>query len=513
MKQIFLVSTFFELVCLVAGLDSGEFDDTAAPALLGTGGVRPETPGGSRSDAAEEHGSRERILLVSNNASVLELAPGLLASPGAASLITRFDRVIDLNETLAPAHPSSWKPSPGDLPMVEAHLRRVWDLGAEDIELVLESPQVNPAIALGRVFSRAAIRVHSDGLMTYGPTRNRIPLTNGQRMSTLHYLPLIAGLEPRLLAEFGIVGRPMSLEAFRTVVGELAETTAGELDAALGAALGDEPWAFAVGQYLAALGLLTEDEETDLHVSMIREADRRGLRTVVFKPHPAAPPARLAPLVAEARSRGIDLRVLDLPVLAEVVVERLDPSLVLGGFSTALATARAVFGTPALAVGSDLLLERIAPYQNSNRVPLTIIAEVCDGTAPGDGGDSGPGTAPGQGSAGAPGAAPGRTGAVAVDRDRLQDLVNAVSYCMAPEFSRDLRARAEAFLAHVFGPSAPADAHRFRRYFKRRRLTALALPGGQTNRIAPKRLVRRTGALAFNAATRQQRRLFQRLRG
>ncbi len=489
MKQIFLVSTFFELVCVAAGLDSGEFDSVAAPALLGTGGVRPDpTPR-----------DRERILLVSNNASVLELAPSLIDAPGAKSLVDRFDRVIDLNETLAPAHPSSWKPSAGDLPMVEAHLRRGWDLGTDEIELVLESPQVNPAIALGRVFSRATIRVHSDGLMTYGPTRSRIPLTNGQRMSTLHYLPLVEGLRPRLLAEFGIVGAPMSLEAFRAVVAELGEHTAAALDTALGTDLRGRSWAFAVGQYLAALGLLTEDEETDLHVSMIRQAARRGFDTVVFKPHPAAPPTQLDPLFAEARALGVDLRILELSVLAEVVLERLRPALILGGFSTALATARAVFGVPAVAVGSDLLLEKITPYQNSNRIPLTIIAEVCDGT--GTVGSTDEGTVPGPGAG------------TSLEPHELQALVDAVSYCMAPEFSRELRTDAEAFLARVFAAEGPASAHRLRRYFKRRRLTALALPGGQTKRIAPRRLVRRTGSLAFHAATRQQRRLFQRLRG
>lgn len=494
MKQIFLASSFFELVCLAAGIDSGVYDTTAAPALLGTDGVESSdeltggsTDGGRAGDSSgagdgsgNGSGSRERILLLSNNAAVLELTRPFATTPGADRLLARFDRVLDLNASVHPAHPSSWSPAHNDLPMVEAHLREKWGLGDDSIELVLESPQVNPAIALGRVFSRATIRVHADGLMSYGPTRNQIPLANGQRMSTLHYLPLVPGLEPRLLAEFGIVPVPLAPEAFRAVVREVGEATASELDEALDNDLPDSPWAFAVGQYLAALGLITGEEETALHVEMINEAAARGFSRVVFKPHPAAPPAQFEPLFDAAEKAGVELSILDIPILAEVVIDRLRPGLIVGGFSTALATAREIYEVPALTVGADMLLEAITPYQNSNRIPLTIIAEVCDGSAP----------------------------VSHSSAEELSSLVAAVSYCMAPDVSRDLRGSAEAFLEQVFGgDDAAAAAGRFRRYFKRKRLTSLRLPGGNVDRFAPRQLVRRTGTLAVLAARRQQKRL------
>jgi len=50
---------------------------------------------------------------------------------------------------------------------------------------------------------------------------------------------------------------------------------------------------------------------------------------------------------------------------------------VIGCFSTALTTASAFFGIPVARVGTDLLLERITPYENSNRVPLTVIDAAC----------------------------------------------------------------------------------------------------------------------------------------
>ncbi|MGO2647972.1 MAG: hypothetical protein ACTH96_07325, partial [Brevibacterium aurantiacum] len=80
MKQIFLASSFFELVCLAAGIDSGVYDTTAAPALLGTDGVESSdeltggsTDGGRAGDSSgagdasgNGSGSRERIQLLSN---------------------------------------------------------------------------------------------------------------------------------------------------------------------------------------------------------------------------------------------------------------------------------------------------------------------------------------------------------------------------------------------------------------------------------------------------------------
>lgn len=495
MKQIFLASTLFELVCLAAGIDGGEYDRPAAPALLGTGGLAPE-------DAPI---AAERILLVSNNAVVMELSEPFTTTPGAESLLTRFDRVVDLNEALAPlhVHPSSWRPDHADLPIVESYLRRRWGLGEdEEIELVLESPQVNPAIALGRVFSRATIRVHADGLMSFGPTRSQIPLTNGQRMSVLHCLPLVPGISPRLLHEYDIVHRPASFDTFTEVVRELGEASAEALDAELGDMVSTRPpWALVVGQYLSALGLISSEEETQLHIDMIEAAVARGMDVIVFKPHPAAPPSQTGPLFEAAERLGVTLQVLDLPVLAEVIIDRLSPALIVGGFSTALMTAREIYRVPALAVGTDLLLEAITPYQNSNRIPLTIIAEICDGSDPDEISSD-----------------PDEIGSDTARHPHLSRLLSAVTYCMAPGLSHDLREPASDFLSEVFddspetsSASGAARADQYRRYFKRRRLTMLALPGSTSRAFAPKRIIKRSGTLAVKAVARKQKRIMKRI--
>jgi hypothetical protein len=456
MKQIFLASTLFEVACLAAGIDAGAYDTGVAPHLL-------REPGAAPTFAPIQ--VSERILLTSNNAQVLEQVTPLTEVRGVTPLLERFDRVISLNELVTPRHPSSWAPPEQDLPMLQRLIRREWDLGDEEVELVLESPQVNPAIALGRIFCDALIRVHADGLMTYGPTRNRLPLSLGQRMTSLHYLPLVERLQPRLLSEYHIVPQPLELSAFSAVVEELANELKPELSSLLDGIRGDST-AFAVGQYLSSLGLIETSEEEGLHRSMVGAAARAGCTTLVFKPHPAAPVAPGGALDAEAKAQGIELRIIDSPIIAEVILHHLRPCLVIGVFSTALATARSAYEIETVTVGTELLLERITPYQNSNRIPLTIMDWLSDKER----------SEPAE--------------------QELQALVDAVAYCMQPEIAQSLRPVAESYLE--------ADsAARSLKYFKRRRLMKLDLPGGLSRTRNPRTIARRLTGIGYRLAKHQ----------
>lgn len=448
MKQIFLASTLFQVAGLAAGIDSGVYDSAVTPAATLEGPGAPDTRFETPS---------ERILLLSNNAVVLEAATPIDKTPGATSLLTRFDRVIHLNEFLAPNHPNSWAPRHEDLPLWETDLRSRWQLGDETVELVLESPQVNPAIALGRIFHDAMIRVHSDGLMSYGPTRNFIPLTNGQRMTSLHYLPLVEGLIPRLLNEYEITPIALDRRAFTNVVDEIVRDTDLSLSEEI-RALDSSTTAMAFGQYLSALGILTPHEEHELHREFVTVAHQAGMTAVVFKPHPASPPDMVRALTAYAQELGITFLVYDSPVIAEAVVAVLKPALVIGCFSTALVTARALYGIPAKAVQTDLLLERITPYHNSNRVPVTIADATLDGS---------------------------NTKLSAEQVTELQALIDSVSYAMQPKIAFRLRETAHDYLSKRRGSNTM-------KYFKKRRLTSLGLPGGLPQRNRPRTVLRKS---------------------
>ncbi|MFE2852913.1 polysialyltransferase family glycosyltransferase [Streptomyces lavendulae] len=409
--QLFLASTLYGTATLAAALDAGAFPPAA-----------------------------RRILLTSNHSLTPEVTPGIDAMPGFGALRTRFDEVRDWNAFLAPQHPSTWAPRPDDVPLWERQLRSLWGLGGDRVELVVESLQVPPAQSLCRLFPGAAVDVYADGLMSYGPTRFRLDPQIGMRVRRVLHLDLVPGLEPLLLTEFGVPSEPVPAPAFLKVMAELAGLP-DESDY-----VPAEPCALLLGQYLSALDLMSPAQEEELHVAMVRGAWERGHRELVFKPHPSAPAAYSRRAEEEAERLGARLTVLDAPVLAETLYERLRPALVAGCFSTGLLTARALYGIPVARTGTGPLLARLAPYQNSNRIPLTLVDALVPDLAEAQ--DDGP-DAP----------------------EDLPGLVTAVGFAMQPRILADRRERAEAHLArHLDG--------RTRHYFNRRRLTTLGLPGG-----------------------------------
>ncbi|MFE0703260.1 polysialyltransferase family glycosyltransferase [Streptomyces sp. NPDC058872] len=408
--QIFCASTLYGVVTLAAALDSGCF----GPA-------------------------DRRILLVANNAAVPETTPALDEAEGFERLRSRFDSVLSWNEVISPLHPGGWTPRASDLPLLQRHLRRIWELGDDRVELALESLQVTPALAIAQLLPEAPITAYADGLMSYGPTRNKIDPLIGGRVGRLLHLDLVPELTPLLLAEFGATSEAVPTQAFTKVVEELAGP------AAKAVAPAQEGPVVLLGQYLAALNLLTAAEEEELHLRMVRGAVALGHRRLVFKPHPTAPDAWSRALVETAAELGAVLTVEDRPVLAEVLYRELRPALVVGCFSTALLTARTFYGVPIARVGTETLLQRLAPFQNSNRIPLTVVDAV---VPPLEGG-----------------------GGAALDPTELNDLVAAVGFAMQPKIRADLRGAAER---HLSGPLAERTRH----HFTRRRLTVLGLPGG-----------------------------------
>jgi hypothetical protein len=423
--QIFCVSTLYGAATLAAALDSGCF-------------AEPEPERGS------EPG--RRVLLVFNNSATPETTPAVDEMPGFGALRDHFGEVLSYNEAIRPFHPGAWQPRADDLPLFERYLRQLWRLGDDRVELVVESLQVNPALGLTQIFTDAPVHVYADGLMSYGPTRNKLDPLVGTRVRRLLHLDLVAGLTPMLLTEFDVPAEVVPADAFLKVMGDLTGA-AGDLPAV------PDDSALLLGQYLSALNILTPAEEEELHLRMLRGAVERGHRSVVFKPHPTAPAGYSLALQAEADRLGVDLVVVDTPVLAEVLYAKTRPALVVGCFSTALFTASVFYDLPVARIGTGMLLDRLAPFQNSNRVPVALAhALLPDLESPGR-------------------EAPG------LPSELLPGLVTAMGFAMQPQVYPSLRPVAERFLAQHFGP-------RTQPYFKRRRLTALGLPGGLPQRLA-----------------------------
>lgn len=394
---LFYASTLFGAMTLAAAIEEGRF------------------------------GGGPRVLLVSNNAAIPEVTPAPDEAPGFAALRGAFDRVLSWNEIIAPLHPSDWKPRSIETPMLGRLLR---DLLGEPGELVLESIAVPPARTLAGLVKDCPITVYSDGLMSYGPTRDPLPQEIAGRIGRLLHLDLVPGLTPLLLAEHGVPAEALADASFTRVTGRVAEA----------AEAAPRAEAMILGQYLSSLGLLTAAEEAGLHERMLRGLAARGHRTVLFKPHPAAGRRHARELRPVAAELGVELLVAPETTPAEACFAAHRPDLVAGCFSTALVTARRLFGLPVAAAGTGLVLERLTPYENSNRIPATIV----DATLPRLEADG--------------------TIAEPPAHD-LPALVGAVGYCMQSAAHPGLREAAAAYVRD-HGPA---------RYFKKRRLEALGL--------------------------------------
>ncbi|WUS98813.1 alpha-2,8-polysialyltransferase family protein [Streptomyces sp. NBC_00708] len=417
--QIFSACTQYAAATLVAALRTGMF--------------------GPRS----EH---RRILVVSDTSPAPELGTPLHRRPGFDTLAAEFDRVCSWNDFISPFHPAGWSPREQDAPLWERAVRAAWDLGDAPVELACESIQANPAQALATVFGDSPVHVYADGLMSYGPTRNRLDQLVGTRIRRLLHLDLVPGLKPLLLTEFGVEPEIVPTDAFLKVLGELTDPVAAPV------VTGDAPGpALLLGQYLSTLGILTPRQEEELHAGMVRGAVALGHTRIVFKPHPSAPAHWTRALEEEAVRLGATLTVADTPVLAETLFETMRPALVVGCFSTALLTAASFYGLPVARLGTGPLLHQLSPYQNSNRIPVTIVDALLPDLED-------PAAVTGWSMPSPEEIASGAAG-----------LVGAVGYAMQPQLQAGLRPVAERYLS----------GHRdtVRRYFKRRRLTALGLPG------------------------------------
>ncbi|GAA3042052.1 polysialyltransferase family glycosyltransferase [Streptosporangium longisporum] len=399
MTQLFYASTLFGAMTLAAAIDDGRF--------------------GPR--------SRRRILLVSNNAAIPEITPALDETPAFAALRPRFDEIHSWNRIVAPLHPSDWKARVVEVPMLSRLLGSYLSLDDGVDELVLESIAVPPARTVAGLVRDCPVSVYSDGLMSYGPTRDPLPLEIAGRVTRLLHLDLVPDLTPLLLSEYGVSAEIVPDRAFLDVVGAQA-----------GGASSDR--AMILGQYLSALDILTPAEEAGLHADMLRGLAARGFRSVLFKPHPAAGRQHARRLRETAAELGVELEVVAETVPAESCFAASRPELVVGCFSTALITAGRYFGLPVATMGGESVLERLIPYENSNRIPVTITDALLPRLSV-DGSLEDP---------------------PAVD---LPALVSAVGYCMQSEAYPGLRETAATYL-RAYGSA---------RYFKNRRLVSLDL--------------------------------------
>ncbi|MGI5188008.1 polysialyltransferase family glycosyltransferase [Promicromonospora sp. CA-289599] len=335
MDQLFVAPTFTAAASMATAVDAGLYADAGT-----------------------------KVLMTTSSSPIPELGLGLAEQPGFDELARRFDRVVSLNEIIYPQHPLSWSAAE-DTERWHGIVAAAVGL-REPFGITLQSFPAEPSTSILRVFQEGPVDVVSDGLMTYGPTRIPAMRRVAPRLRRLLYLDLAGGLDPVLLREHGVENVVLSSAGFRDVVAGYGKVT-------VSASTGEERVdAILLGQQLSALGLLSQDEEQELHEKFLRVAAGLGYRHIVFKPYPSTPPAFAHRLPDLADELGVRLQVLDGSVPVEVLYDRLRPAAAIGCFSTGLSTAVEVYGMDGYAVGVDEVLERLPELQDSNRIQLAI---------------------------------------------------------------------------------------------------------------------------------------------
>jgi hypothetical protein len=280
-----------------------------------------------------------------------------LPSPREQEIFARFERVVPLDALIAPEHPAQWRFHRSWL----GH-RRLWlkELGVPHVdELVVESIQVPPAWSLAHLFSEARIRVYSDGLMVYSPTRIALHADVLRRATDVYHVDLLPGVTPLLLREARPSYVAVQLEELNAVFpAAKAEPARGERVVFL-------------GQSLAGSEIVSAGEERDLYLAALaRLSTLVASDALSFKPHPAAPRASLRALSRGFTERtGGALRLEPEGAIEEGLASG-EIRAVASVFSTGLFTARGLYGVPAFTFQARDCFAKLAPYENSNRIPV-----------------------------------------------------------------------------------------------------------------------------------------------
>ncbi|MFW2512573.1 polysialyltransferase family glycosyltransferase [Demequina sp. SO4-13] len=301
-----------------------------------------------------------RILVTINDAAIPEITSDIADHPGFASLASRFDAVVSLNEAIAPLHPRGWA---ADGPPARSARARIAQLAVETVDrVVVPSLDHLPSAAFTQMFPQARVDVVADRLATYGPAPAHVNRDISARVERVFYADLVPGTTPRMFGNVGATPVPVATESLRRAIGAMAGSPAAE----------DLEEAWILGERLADLGILTPAQQDALQLAMIEAAAEAGYSAVAFKPHPNSRPGYHGALAERAARLSIRFRVLTDPEPAEVMFERTRPGAVLGSSSTALAIASAVYGIPAFSVGTADVARAMTREDEPQRVALAL---------------------------------------------------------------------------------------------------------------------------------------------
>lgn len=361
--------------------------------------------------------------------------------PGLAPAVSRFDDVVVLDELVQPLDPTRWSPRGDDRPVLERLLRGAWGIGDDTVVIVADRPHAEQPVEwlMSAFYGCEVVRLVTD-LAGYGPAPQPLGWPQAQRTSRYLYREHVKGLKPwpegaEHRPEQGVDALEIPDDAWGGLLDEVV-TAAG----AVVPCPREGRTALVLAESFVTGDLLSRDEETGLWREAVEAAVAEGADEVVVLADPVVP-ANLATRLTDLDTGAVRLTLVERPAPAETYLLALRPDVVIGTMSPTLLRAKAG-GARVVPVGTKLVKERLRPYANPARLPWA----VADAALRDDGRWSAAGD--------------------------LENLVQAVAFCMYPErFAKD-RADVTAFLEAL----EPAEVGRYTTANRAQKLGLLPVP-------------------------------------
>lgn len=351
---------------------------------------------------------------------------------GSPSALRRLAaRIGGYDAVLVPAHP-------GDAPVTVTAAPGFGDLALDAPDLVVGAGALRTGRSLSRRWADAPVTLVAAGTSAYGPTPEVLHGRLAGRVGSVLHLDLAPGVPPLLLSEHGTASRTVPADAYRAVVAMLPSP--GPLV---------RPTTVVLGRRAAWAGALDAHQGEDLLVAVVQRCAEAGHSRILVLLDPDAAPRTRRLLARTARDARADLRMVDDAGPVDPWLALDGTGLVVGCAAEDLLVARAVFGRRVAQLDTERVLKHLEPYADPRRPGATLVGatvpDLRSWTSSPDGEEPEP-----------------------LD---LSDLLATVGYAMDPDLLADRRPGAIAFLeAH------PGQRQRF---VRKRRLSALRLPGGK----------------------------------
>lgn len=313
-----------------------------------------------------------RILVVTTAPGAPSAAPEISVPhhrrPGTAPAVARFDQVVVLDELIRPFDPRGWAPSATGLPVLERTLRTRWDLGDDDVTLVLDGRSGQPSDWIAATFPDSPVIQLGHDLAMYGPSPAPVGWTRGRRTTRYVHLDRVPGLTPWALEHADPVLSVVPDSVWTGVLDEAA--------AAVGLSDADGVGtAVVLAENLSARGLLDVAEERHVLRDALRGAAVDGVERILVWTDPShgaiGPVRRAVDEVAGVLPDHLAPRVVTDGVPADVFLAGSRPERVVGTYSSALLGA-ARRGATVRSHGLEHVKERLRPYDSPERIPHTV---------------------------------------------------------------------------------------------------------------------------------------------